>query len=113
MTISGMITILMYTLAPFRWLLILGTLVVAVLHLLAYLRGYQITHHHSRFATLLSIVIGLTAIVWIPWLTHSSLGCVATLFDWVALTGATVATFILSLVILHPLSYLARLQRKH
>lgn len=112
MSIGGMLTILMYALAPFMWLLIGGFLIMISVHLLAYLRGYQVTRHHSRFVTLVAIVIGLTAIVWVPWLTHSSLGYVATMFDWVALVGAAVATFAIALIILHPLSYLISLRHQ-
>ncbi|KPQ24496.1 MAG: hypothetical protein HLUCCA13_09575 [Halomonas sp. HL-48] len=112
MTISGIFTILMYALAPFTWLLVVGSIVVISLHLLAYLRGYQITQHRSRYATILAILIGLSAVAWVPWLTHSTLANVATLFDWVALTAGIVAIFIISLVILHPLSYLISLLRE-
>ncbi|MBR2515348.1 MAG: DUF5368 family protein [Halomonas sp.] len=106
MTIAGAITILTYALAPFMWLLIIVVIVVTGLHLLAYLRGYQITRYRHRRTTLLALIIGLTAIIWVPWLTHSSLGYVATLFDWVALLGAAAATFLVALLILQPLSYL-------
>lgn len=110
MTISGMLTILMYALAPFMWLLIIGGIVVTGLHLLAYLRGYQITRYRHRPTTLLALILGLTAILWVPWLTHSTLNYVATLFDWIALSGAVIATFVLAFLILHPLSYLIRLR---
>lgn len=112
MSIGGMLTILMYALAPFMWLLIIGLMIIIGLHLLAYLRGYQITHHRSHLATLLALLVGLTAILWAPWLTHSTLDYVTTVFDWIALTGAVVATFVIALIILHPLSYLISLQRE-
>jgi hypothetical protein len=112
MTIAGVLTILMYALAPFMWPLTIGVIAIIGLHLFAYLRGYQITRHRHRLTTLLALVIGLTAIVWVPWLTHSSLGYVATLFDWIALSGAAVATFLVAFTILHPLSYLLRLHNE-
>lgn len=108
MTLAGIVTILMYALAPFVWLILAGAVVVAGLHLFAYLRGYQITHHHSLLALVLAALVGLTAFVWVPWFTTSSLNYVATLFDWVALIGAAIATFIVALLVLHPLSYLIR-----
>jgi len=112
MSIGGMLTILMYALAPFMWLLISGLLIIIGVHLLAYLRGYQVTRHHSRFATLLALLIGITALLWVPWLTHSTLGYVATVFDWIALMGAAIATFVIALIILQPLSFLISLQRE-
>ncbi|RUR34834.1 hypothetical protein ELY33_01260 [Vreelandella andesensis] len=112
MSIGGILTILMYALAPFVWLLIMGLIIIIGLHLLAYLRGYQITHHRSRPANLLALLIGLTAILWVPWLTHSALGFVATAVDWIALIGAAAATFVIALIILHPLSYLISLKHE-
>ncbi|AIA74198.1 DUF5368 family protein [Halomonas sp. XH26] len=112
MTIGGILTILMYTLAPFIWLLMIGLTIIIGLLLLAYLRGYQITHHHSHLASLLAVLIGLTAFLWVPWLTHSTLGYVATVVDWIALIGAAIATFVIAFITLHPLSYLIRLQNE-
>lgn len=112
MSIGGMLTIMMYALAPFMWLLIIGFIVTIGLHLLAYLCGYQITHHRSHLATLLAIFLGLTSIIWVPWLTDSTLNYVATTFDWIALTGAAVATFTIALTILNPLSYLISFKSK-
>ncbi len=106
MTISGILTIIMYALAPFAWLIVAGVVIVVGLHLLAYLRGYQVTRHRSLVALLLAVLIGLTALVWVPWLTNSTLSYVATVFDWLALIGAAIATFVVALVVLHPLSYL-------
>lgn len=112
MSIDGMLTILMYALAPFKWLLIMGLIVIIALHLLTYLRGYKITHHRSRLTNLLALLIGLTAILWVPWLTHSTLGYVATVFDWIALIGAAAATSVIAFIILHPLSYLISFRDK-
>ncbi|MGM0832093.1 DUF5368 family protein [Halomonas qinghailakensis] len=106
MTLTGIITILMYALAPFIWLMLAAAVIIVGLHLFAYLRGYQITHHRSVLALLLAGLVGLTAFVWVPWFTHSTLDYVATVVDWVALTGAAIATFIVALIVLHPLSYL-------
>lgn len=112
MSIGGMLTIVMYALAPFMWQLIGGVFIMISAHLLAYLRGYQVTRHHSRLATLLALLIGLTALLWVPWLTHSTLGYVATVFDWIALIGAAIATFVIALIILQPLGFLISLQRE-
>lgn len=113
MTITGIVTILMFALAPYIWFIVAGIVIIVVLHLSAYLRGYQITRHHSVIALLLAGLVGLTAYVWVPWLTHSKLDYVATVFDWVALTGAAIAAFIVALIVLHPLSYLIRDRRIH
>ncbi|MGM0823365.1 MAG: hypothetical protein ACQEUY_01425 [Pseudomonadota bacterium] len=112
MTIGGTLTIMMYALAPFKWLIIIGLILIISLHLFAYLNGYQITQHRSRLAALLAVLIGLTATLWVPWLTHSSIGYIATVVDWIGLIGAAVAMCVTAFIILHPLSYLISIQRE-
>lgn len=110
MTISGMLTILMYTLAPFVWLIISGLIIIFSLHLFAYINGYQIIRHRSRLSGLFAILFGLTAIAWVPWLTNSTLGYVATTFDWLALVASAIAISLIAYIIIHPLSYLISLK---
>lgn len=108
MTFSGALTILMYTITPYAWWLIAGAAVLIVVHIGAYLRGYQMTQYRCNAALIASILIGLSAIAWLPIMTNSQLSYVATAFDWVALIGGVVGIFVLAYLILHPASYLIR-----
>ena len=65
MSIGGMLTIVMYALAPFMWQLIGGVFIMISAHLLAYLRGYQVTRHHSRLATFVIALIILQPLVFL------------------------------------------------
>ncbi|TVM07014.1 MAG: hypothetical protein FMJ08_04220 [Halomonas sp.] len=106
MTFTGAMTILMYALAPFAWLIAGGVAIFLAIHLFAYLRGYQFSQHHSIVAMLLALALGLSALFWIPWFTNSELGYVDTVFDWVAIIGGVIATMVITFFTVHPLSYL-------
>ncbi|CAM3992258.1 hypothetical protein VRRI112168_09460 [Vreelandella rituensis] len=108
MTIYGTLIVLMYALAPFVWWLMAGITFLIALHIIAYLRGYQLTQYRCYPALVIAALIGLSSLLWIPWLTHSQLSYIATVFDWVALIGAMVGVFVLAFLALHPLSYLVR-----
>lgn len=108
MTIESTLTILMFALAPYAWWLVVGTCAFIALHFVAYLRGYQVTQYRCLIATALAALTGLSAVWWIPILTHSRLSYVATLVDWIALIGAIAAIFFLAFLVLHPLSFLVR-----
>lgn len=108
MTISSMLTVLMYALAPFIWLIVAGVVILVVLHLLAYMRGYQFTQYRCLLATGLAAVVGLSAMFWVPWLTNSQFAYITTPFDWVAAIGSVIGAFVVAFLALHPLSYLIR-----
>jgi len=108
MTITSILTILMYALAPFVWLIVAGVVVLVVVHLLAYMRGYQITEYRCMLATIVAVLIGLSAVFWVPWLTNSQFAYITTVFDWVAAIGSVIGAFIVAFLLLHPLSYLVR-----
>ncbi|MDR5899887.1 hypothetical protein QC823_12905 [Halomonas vilamensis] len=108
MTFYGALTILMYAIAPYAWWLVAGAVFLVILHIVAYLRGYQITHYRCNGALIVSGLVGLSAIAWIPMMTNSQLSYIATASDWVALISGVVGIFILAYLLLHPASYLVR-----
>ena len=106
MTIQGTLTILMYALAPFVWLIVAGVVLLVAVQLVARLRGYRTLRHRCKWANLASLAVGLTGLWWIPAFTNSQLGYVATAFDWVAMIGAVIGLAIAAWLVLHPLGYL-------
>ncbi|WP_302139407.1 hypothetical protein [Halomonas alkalicola] len=112
MTIQGALTILMYALAPFLWLIVAGVGLLVIVQLIARLRGYAALRYRCLGANLASLAVGLSGLWWIPAFTSSRLAYVATVFDWVALIGAVVGLAVAAWLVLHPLSYLVRGQRQ-
>ncbi|AXY41861.1 hypothetical protein [Halomonas sp. JS92-SW72] len=112
MTIQGALTILMYALAPFLWLIVAGVGLLVIVQLIARLRGYAALRYRCLGANLASLAVGLSGLWWIPAFTNSRLAYVATIFDWVALIGAVVGLAVAAWLVLHPLSYLVRGQRQ-
>lgn len=108
MTVTGALTILMYALAPFLWVIVAGLLLLGGIQIVAHLRGYRIHAHHCMAANIAAIAVGLTGLWWIPLLTHSRLAYVTSVFDWIALSGAVIGLALVAWLLLHPLSYLLR-----
>lgn len=108
MTITSILTILQYALAPFLWLIIIAAAALILVQVVARMGGYRFTRHDSKPAVVLAILAGLSGLVWIPWFTHSRLTYVTTVFDWVMLSAALVGLAIAALLMFHPLSYLIR-----
>ncbi|MFO8045666.1 MAG: hypothetical protein R6U30_07320 [Halomonas sp.] len=111
MTIQSALTILMYALAPFIWLIVAGLAVLVIVQVSARLRGYRTLHYRCLGANLASLAVGLSGLWWIPAFTNSQLSYVATAFDWVAMIGAIIGLTIAAWLVLHPLSYLVRAPR--
>ncbi|SDL26444.1 hypothetical protein SAMN05192555_103224 [Franzmannia pantelleriensis] len=111
MTIQGALTILIYALAPFLWLIVAGIALLATIQLVARLRGYRTFGYRCLAANLAALAVGLAGLWWIPVFTNSQLAYVVTVFDWVALIGAVIGLAIPAWLILHPLSYLLRGRR--
>lgn len=111
MTLSSILTILMYALAPYIWLIIATLALLLAIHLFAYLRGYQVTKHRCLLATGAAALIGLSAVFWVPWLTSSEFSHINTLFDWVAAIGSALGAFVVAYLLIHPLSYLFSAQK--
>lgn len=108
MSISSILTVLLYALEPFAWLIVAGAVILLAVHLLAYMRGYQITQYRCLLATGAAALIGLSAFFWVPWLTNSQFTYISTVFDWVAAIGSIIGAFVVAFLLLHPLSYLIR-----
>ncbi|WP_416137883.1 hypothetical protein ACM26W_15550 [Halomonas sp. HK25] len=108
MTIQGALTILMYALAPFLWLIVAGVGLLLAVQLVARLRGYHALGYRCLGANLAALAVGLSGLWWIPAFTNSRLAYVATLFDWVAMVGAVIGLTVAAWLVLHPISYLMR-----
>ncbi|MYL23101.1 hypothetical protein GLV89_04750 [Halomonas alkaliantarctica] len=108
MSIYSTLTILMYALAPFAWWLTIGTIVLITLHFVAYLRGYQITRYRCYPAVAIAALVGLSALLWIPPMTHSQLSYIATWVDWAVLVSAIIGTAVIAYLVVHPLSFFVR-----
>lgn len=110
MTVTGILTILMYALAPFIGWLASGLVLLVGLQALAHLRGYRILRYRCLGANLAALVAGVSGLWWIPLFTHSRLAYVASPFDWIALVCALLGTAVVAWLVLHPLSFLLRSQ---
>ncbi|MDX5375931.1 MAG: DUF5368 family protein [Halomonas sp.] len=110
MTMTGILTIMMYALAPFLVWIVSGLILLGGLQTLAHLRGYRILRYRYLGANLAAVAVGLSGLWWIPLLTHSRLAYVASPFDWIALVCALFGTAVVAWLVLHPLSFLLRSQ---
>lgn len=113
MTLSGILTILMYALAPFWWPIAAGTLTLAALHLLARRRGYRIRAYRCPGASLAALAAGVSALWWAPAVTHSRLTYVNSAFDWAAMIAVIIGVALIAWLVLHPLGYLLRGRQPH
>jgi hypothetical protein len=87
---------------------VLAVMILIAAQLLARLAGYRYLRHKSVAANILALVAGLSGLAWIPVFTHSHLNYVATVFDWIVMTGAILSVACFALLVFHPLSYLVR-----
>lgn len=108
MTITSVLTILQYAIAPFLWLILLAAAILILVQIMARMGGYRFVRHSSKPAGVLAILAGLSGLAWIPLFTHSRLAYVTTVFDWVMMSAALIGLTVAVLLILHPLSYLIR-----
>lgn len=99
MTFAGVITIILYALAPYWWLISL---------LLLALIGAQILGRHRqgkrpRFLYPLCLAIGLLAALVAPWITGSSLSYVQTSTDILTLLAVMLGSGVYAFLLLNPL----------
>lgn len=111
MGISGILTVLWYTALPFLPLIIFAVILLLGVHLIAFRAGYRMKQCQYRKAMWVSGLLALAAIPLIPWLTHSSLNMVVTVFDWVALLGTAIGVGVYAWLVLHPIWYVT--QNRH
>ena len=107
-TLAGIFAVLSHAIPPFLPLILAILALLVLAQLIGRLRGYRLTDYHCRPAGIVALLAGLSSLWWLPVLTHSRLGLVATVTDWAALIAAAVGVALLTWLILHPLSYLVR-----
>ncbi|SEI56468.1 hypothetical protein SAMN05421831_104119 [Allopseudospirillum japonicum] len=99
MTFAGVITIILYALAPYWWLL--------VLLLLALIGAQVLGRHHQgtrpRFLYPLCVAIGLLTALVAPWITGSSLNYVQTSTDILTLLAVMLGSGFYAFLLLNPL----------
>ncbi|WP_163574187.1 hypothetical protein [Halomonas faecis] len=107
-TLSGILAVLANALPPFLPLILAMVALLITVQLIGHLRGYRLVNHHCQLTAIVSLLVGISTLWWLPWLTHSRLAFVATLTDWAALIVAALGVAIVTWLVLHPLSYLVR-----
>ncbi|TVP88055.1 MAG: hypothetical protein EA348_11700 [Pseudomonadaceae bacterium] len=113
MTLTGALTILGYAIMPYLWLILLLLATFIGLQITARLCGYRMWQHRMGVSLLLSVLVGLSGLLWIPAMTHSQLAYVATVFDWVAMIGALMGLALVAFMLIHPASYLFGRKNAH
>ena len=107
-TLAGIFAVLSHAIPPFLPLILAILAVLILAQLIGRLRGYRLTAYRCRPAGIVALLAGLSTLWWLPMLTYSRLGLVATLTDWAALIAAAIGVAVVTWLILHPLSYLVR-----
>jgi hypothetical protein len=98
MTFEGVITIILYSLKPYWWLLVL----LLVPLVLTQLSGWKKHGPRPGFLYLLCAVVGIGAALVAPALTMSKLSYVATTTDWLSLLAVAVGVAIYCFLLLSP-----------
>ncbi|MHA7880830.1 MAG: hypothetical protein ACX931_13630 [Saccharospirillum sp.] len=111
MSLTGILTVLWYTVQPLLWLIILALVVLAVAQLIGWIGGYRIGNARQGLSWVLAIVVGVAALLLAPAITGSQLSMVTTVFDWVALIGLSTGVTLYGWLVLNPLLYLAGQRR--
>lgn len=111
-SLAGILAVLSHAIPPFLPLILASLAVLVLAQLIARLRGYRMSGHHCRPSAVLALLAGLSTLWWLPLMTHSQLGFVATLTDWAALIAAALGVALISWLVVHPLSYLVRGSRR-
>lgn len=99
MTLEQILTIMLYSLRPHLWLLVLalGALVVSLVI------GRRRRGPRSGLVLPVSLLAGVAGALLAPTLTGSRLAYVATPVDWLALVGVGIGVAIYSFLLLAPL----------
>lgn len=107
-SISGIVAVLAQAIPPFLPLILALLAVLVLVQLAARIKHYAASGHRCLPAAVVAVVIGISAVWWLPLLTTSRLAFVNTTTDWIALCLAAVAIAIYAWLVLKPLSYLVR-----
>ncbi|MGM0984237.1 MAG: hypothetical protein ACQEXG_12565 [Pseudomonadota bacterium] len=111
-SLAGILAVLSHAIPPFLPLLLAILVLLVLAQMIGRLLGYRLTRHHCLPAGIVALLAGVSTLWWLPELTHSRLGFVATPADWAALIAAAVGVSVITWLVLHPLSYLARGSRR-
>jgi len=99
MTFEGVITIILYSLKPYWWLLVL----LLVPLVLTQFTGWKKRGPRPGFLYLLCALAGIGAALLAPTLTLSKLGYVTTTTDWLSLLAVAVGAAIYCFLLLSPM----------
>lgn len=99
MTLQAILVVMLYSIKPYLWLLIL--LVLALM--LSWGLGWKRRGTVSAGLIPLSLACGILAALLAPAITGSRLAYVATAADWVALVGVGIGAAIYAYLLLRPL----------
>lgn len=106
MSLTGILTVIWYTVQPLLWLISLALVVLLVAQLAGWVKGYRIRNTRQGLSWLIAIALGIVALLLAPAVTGSQLSMVATVFDWVGLIGLAIGVTIYSWLVINPLIYL-------
>ncbi|QFU02829.1 hypothetical protein FIU83_14380 [Halomonas sp. THAF5a] len=112
-TLSGILAVMSHAIPPFLPLILATLALLVVAQLVGRLRGYRFADYRCLPAGIIALLAGVSSLWWLPMLTHSRLGLVATVTDWAALVAAALGVALITWLVLHPLSYLVRGPRRH
>ena len=105
---AGIFAVLSFAIQPFLVLILSVLAVLVIVQFIARRRRYQAGVYRCRAAAIVASLAGISAVWWLPALTHSRLTFVATVVDWLALIAAALAIALITWLVVHPLSYLVR-----
>ncbi len=110
-SLDGIFAVLSNAIPPFLPLILTALAVLIIVQLFARRRSYHLRAHRCIPTTIVALLTGLSAVWWVPVLTHSRLAFVTTAVDWLALIAAASGVALLTWLVVHPISYLVRRPR--
>jgi len=99
MTFAGVLTIILYSLKPYWWLLLL----LLIPLVLTQLTGWKKRGPRPGWLYLICILAGIGAALAAPTLTQSKLSYVATTTDWMSLLAVAIGATLYAFLLLSPL----------
>ena len=99
MSIEQILVVMLYTLKPYLWLIVLALVLLAA----TWLSGRGRAGRHSTLLLPVSLIAGVITALAAPALTGSKLAYVATPADWVALIGIGFGAALYCWLLLAPL----------
>jgi len=99
MTFAGVLTIILYSLKPYWWLLLL----LLIPLMLTQVTGWKKRGPRPGWLYLICILAGIGAALAAPALTQSKLSYVATTTDWLSLLAVAIGAALYAFLLLSPL----------